>query len=105
MEKSVKAATVLALASAFAAVVSMGIAPKAAQAAEDFEKCFGISAKGANDCASNAGNSCAGTTKADYEGRAWKMVKTGTCTGIEVDVKSADGTVAKRKGSLTELKS
>ena len=103
MDSSVKAATVLALAGAFAAVVSMGVAPKAAQAADDFEKCYGISAKGANDCASNAGNSCAGTSKADYEGQAWKLVKTGTCTGISVDVKSADGTVAKRKGSLTEI--
>jgi uncharacterized membrane protein len=103
MEKTVKTATLLALAGAFATVVSLGVAPKAAHAADDFEKCFGISVKGGNDCASEAGNSCAGTAKADYEGTAWKLVKTGTCTGIAVDVKSADGTVAKRKGSLTEI--
>lgn len=102
MEKTVKAATVLALAGAFAAVVTMSVAPKAAQAADDFEKCFGISAKGGNDCAT-ASNSCAGTSKADYEGAAWKLVKTGTCTGISVEVKSADGTVVKRPGSLSPV--
>jgi uncharacterized membrane protein len=103
MDKSVKAATALALAGALAAVVSMGVAPKAAQAAEDFEKCYGISKVGGNDCATEGNNSCAGTAKADFEGKAWKLVKTGTCTGIEVDVKSADGSVAKRKGSLAPI--
>ncbi len=103
MQKSAKTATMLALAGAFAAVVTMGVAPKAAQAADDFEKCYGISKAGANDCASEAGNSCAGTAKADYEGQAWKLEKTGTCTGISVDVKNADGTVTKRKGSLSPI--
>ena len=102
MSSSLKAATVLAVASAFAAVVGMGIAPTTAKAADDFEKCYGISKAAGNDCASE-GNSCAGTTKTDYEGKAWKAVKAGTCTSIEVDVKSADGTTAKRKGSLTPI--
>jgi uncharacterized membrane protein len=105
MSKTVKTATALALAGAFAAVVSMGVAPKAAQAADDFEKCYGISKAAANDCASEGNNSCAGTSKTDYEGGAWKLEKTGTCTGIEVDVKGADGAVTKRKGSLTPLAS
>lgn len=103
MEKSVKAATALALAGAFAAVVSMGVAPKSAKAAEEFEKCYGISKAAGNDCASEGSNSCAGTSKADYEGKAWKLVKSGTCTSIEVDVKSADGSLAKRKGALAPV--
>ncbi len=103
MDKSVRAATVLALAGAFAAVVGMGVAPKTVKAAEDFEKCFGISKAAGNDCASEGSNSCAGTSKADFEGKAWKLVKTGTCTSIEVDVKSADGSMAKRKGALAPI--
>ena len=53
--------------------------------------------------ASEGSNSCAGTSKADFEGKAWKLVKTGTCTSIEVDVKSADGSMAKRKGALAPI--
>ena len=103
MNSSTKKVSAVALAGAFAAVAGMGIAPGAAHAADDFEKCYGISKAAANDCASDAGNSCAGTTKTDFEGKAWRVVKTGTCTSIEVDVKSADGSVAKRKGSLTPI--
>jgi uncharacterized membrane protein len=103
MEKTVKAATVLALAGAFAAVVGMGVEPKSAKAADEFEKCYGISKAAGNDCASEGNNSCAGTSKADFEGKAWKMVKSGTCTSIEVDIKNADGTTAKRKGSLSAI--
>jgi uncharacterized membrane protein len=50
-----------------------------AQAAEN-EKCFGVSLKGKNDCAAGAGTTCAGTSKMDYQGNAWKYVPTGTCT-------------------------
>ncbi len=46
------------------------------------EKCFGISLAGKNDCAAGAGTSCAGTSKRDYQGNAWKYVKAGTCTQI-----------------------
>jgi uncharacterized membrane protein len=103
MKTSVKATAALALASAFASVVGLGIAPQAANAADEFEKCYGISKAGGNDCASEGHNSCAGTAKSDYEGAAWKVVKTGTCTSIEVDIKNADGSASKRKGSLAPL--
>lgn len=105
MDKSVKAVAALAVAGAFAAVIGMGVAPKTAKAAgeAELEKCYGISKAAHNDCASEGNNSCAGTSKADYEGKAWQMVKTGTCTSIEVDVKNADGTMAKRKGSLSAI--
>lgn len=103
MNSSTKKVSTLALAGAFAAVAGMGIAPGTAHAADEFEKCYGISKAAGNDCASEGNNTCAGTSKADYEGKAWKVVKTGTCTSIEVDVKSADGTTAKRKGSLAPV--
>ena len=104
MTSSMKKATALALAGVFAAALGVAAAPNAAKA-DDFEKCFGVSKAGGNDCASAGNNSCAGTSAADYEGKAWKLVKTGTCTSLEVDVKIADGSMAKRKGSLTPIAS
>lgn len=47
------------------------------------EKCYGISKAGQNDCAAGAGTSCAGSSKVDYQGNAWKLVPAGTCTQIE----------------------
>lgn len=47
------------------------------------EKCYGISLVGQNDCAAGPGTSCAGTSKVDYQGDAWKLVPKGTCTSIE----------------------
>jgi uncharacterized membrane protein len=47
------------------------------------EKCYGIALKGENDCASKGVNSCAGQSKADYEGTAWKLVAKGTCETIK----------------------
>ncbi|HJO66760.1 MAG TPA: DUF2282 domain-containing protein, partial [Sphingomonas sanguinis] len=34
------------------------------------------------DCKACAGTTCAGTSKVNYQGNAWKMVKAGTCTKI-----------------------
>jgi uncharacterized membrane protein len=59
------------------------------------EKCYGVSLAGKNDCAAGPGTSCAGTSKSDYQGNAWKMVAKGTCTTI----KTPKGT-----GSLTPIK-
>jgi uncharacterized membrane protein len=59
------------------------------------EKCYGISLAGKNDCAAGAGTSCAGTSKRDYQGNAWKYVAKGTCAKI----KTPKGT-----GSLTPKK-
>jgi uncharacterized membrane protein len=59
------------------------------------EKCYGVSLAGKNDCHSGPGTSCAGTSKVDYQGNAWKMVAKGTCTTI----KTPKGT-----GSLTPVK-
>jgi uncharacterized membrane protein len=61
----------------------------------DMEKCYGISLAGKNDCKAGAGTSCAGTSKTDYQGNAWKYVAKGTCTTIKTP---------KGMGSLTEKK-
>ncbi|WP_020180559.1 DUF2282 domain-containing protein [Methylopila sp. M107] len=47
------------------------------------EKCYGVALKGQNDCAAGAGTTCAGTSKADYQGNAWKAVPKGTCTTMK----------------------
>lgn len=43
------------------------------------EKCYGVALKGKNDCAAGPGTTCAGTSKKDYQGNAWKFVPAGTC--------------------------
>lgn len=82
MDTRMKSMSSLALAGAFAA--ALGVATSAtAQTApvpEGFEKCYGIAKAGQNDCASEGSNSCAGTSTVDYDGLAWNLVKTGTCT-------------------------
>jgi len=59
------------------------------------EKCYGVSMAGKNDCAAGPGTTCAGTSKKDYQGNAWKHVPKGTCTSI----KTPNG-----MGSLSPLK-
>jgi uncharacterized membrane protein len=46
------------------------------------EKCFGINAKGSNDCAA-AGHSCAGQSSKAKDAASWIYVPTGTCTKID----------------------
>lgn len=67
-----------------------------AQEKADKEKCYGVAKAGQNDCAAGPGTSCAGSSKVDYQGNAWKLVPKGTCTTI----KTPKGT-----GSLTPIKS
>jgi uncharacterized membrane protein len=54
-----------------------------AQSAKPMDKCFGVAKAGKNDCKAGAGTSCAGTSKIDYQGNAWKLVPAGTCTKIK----------------------
>lgn len=56
---------------------------KSADKKAAMEKCYGVSLAGKNDCAAGAGTTCAGTSKADYQGNAWKNVPAGTCTTIK----------------------
>jgi uncharacterized membrane protein len=89
----------VSLAGAVATALVILASPASAQmggAKEGKEKCYGVSLKGQNDCASGAGTSCAGTSKVDYQGSAWKYVPKGTCETM---------TTPKGKGSLTPVKS
>ncbi len=78
--------TAASLAGAVATALTLLAAqPAAAQmgSSEGKEKCYGVSMKGQNDCAAGAGTSCAGTSKADYQGSAWKYVPKGTCEAMK----------------------
>jgi uncharacterized membrane protein len=78
------------------AALSSGAANLAAAAdSPNTEKCYGVSMAGKNECAAGPGTTCAGTSKADYQGNAWKLVAKGTCTTI----KTPKGT-----GSLAPIK-
>lgn len=56
------------------------------------EKCYGVAKAGHNDCKAGAGTTCAGTSKIDYDGKAFKEVPKGTCVTM---------TTPKGHGSLT----
>lgn len=70
MHVSVAAAALTALAAAGTAMAGESTAK---------EKCYGVALKGKNDCAAGPGTSCAGTSKIDYQGDAWKYVPKGEC--------------------------
>jgi uncharacterized membrane protein len=84
-----------ALAGSFAAALAIVATPAIAQNA-DKERCYGVSLAGKNDCAAGPGTTCAGTSKVDYQGNAWKYVPKGTCVSMATP---------KGKGSLAEIKS
>ena len=60
------------------------------------EQCYGVAMAGKNDCAAGPGTTCAGTSKVDYQGNAFKLVAKGTCTTIKTP---------KGMGSLQPIKS
>ncbi|RDV03461.1 BufA1 family periplasmic bufferin-type metallophore [Undibacter mobilis] len=96
MTKNAIAATTLAgsLAAAFAMISVASAAPAPAQPNAD--KCYGVSLAGKNDCAAGPGTTCAGTSKVDYQGNAWKYVAKGTCAAMKTP---------KGMGSLMPIKS
>jgi uncharacterized membrane protein len=51
-------------------------------AAGQKEKCYGVALKGQNDCAGGV-LTCAGTSKVDYQGDAYKVAPAGTCTSMQ----------------------
>lgn len=89
LDKTMIATSVM---SAVTLAMTLNAAPAAAA---EKEKCFGVALAGQNDCAAGPGTTCAGTSKVDYQGNAWKLVPKGEC----VNFKLPDG----RKGSLTPL--
>jgi uncharacterized membrane protein len=87
--------TALTLAGSLAAALTMIAAPAFTEPVKPqptMDKCYGISLKGQNDCAAGPGTTCAGTSRVDYQGNAWKYVTKGTCDTIATP---------KGKGSLT----
>lgn len=74
-------ATAAALALAFTTALTMSTPAAAAPGdnTDNQEKCFGVALKGKNDCKAGPGTTCAGTSKIDDQGNAWKMVPKGTC--------------------------
>ena len=89
---------------AIAALTLGALAAGSAMAADDknmadksatMEKCYGVSLAGKNDCAAGPGTTCAGTSKVDYQGNAWKNVPAGSCTTIKTP---------KHNGSLEPIK-
>ncbi len=84
-----------ALALALGAALTMAAA---SASAADTEKCFGVAMKAKNDCAAGPGTTCAGTSKVDYQGNAWKMVPAGTCE------KTASATSTTGFGQLAAFK-
>ena len=91
---STKIASAAIVAGAVAAAVSTFSTTTPAYAA--MEKCYGVALAGKNDCKAGAGTTCAGTSKVDYQGNAFKAVEAGTCTTMKLP--------GDRMGSLTELK-
>jgi uncharacterized membrane protein len=75
------AALALTLAAAAASADDKGSGSGNANAG--MEKCYGVALAGKNDCKAGAGTTCAGTSKANYQGNAWKYVKAGTCSTIQ----------------------
>jgi uncharacterized membrane protein len=67
------------------------------------EKCYGIAKAGQNDCAAGPGTTCAGTSKVDFQGNAWKYVAKGTCEQIKTptgmgSLSAKDGKTASKDG-------
>ena len=74
--------TTAATAATLAIIIASSAASAAAPAGAS-EKCFGIALAGKNDCKAGPGTSCAGTSRVNYQGDAFKLVKAGTCTRIK----------------------
>ncbi len=65
-----------------AAVAATAVSAQPVRPQPTMEKCYGISLAGRNDCAAGPGTSCAGTSRRDYQGNAWKYVARGSCARI-----------------------
>jgi uncharacterized membrane protein len=68
----------------FATAAPLTSAEAKAALAAGKEKCYGVALKGQNDCAAGPGTTCQGTSTVDFQGNAWKFVRGGTCTAIEL---------------------
>ncbi len=94
---SKKLATASIIAGAVATAASMTVKVDTAEAAK--LKCYGVAMAGKNDCKAGAGTTCAGSSKVDFQGNAWKYVNAKSCD--KVTVKMGGKTL---KGSSKPLK-
>jgi len=83
--------TTLAAAGALVALAAVSSTPAAASDKAAKERCFGVAMAGKNDCAAGPGTSCAGTSKVDYQGNAFKYVKAGECKKLGGSLKAHAG--------------
>ena len=81
MKRITLAATALAL-TALASGATLA-QDKGASIKGEKESCYGVSLAGKNDCQAGPGTTCAGTSKTDYQGNAWKYVAKGTCATMK----------------------
>jgi uncharacterized membrane protein len=77
---SLRKSQALALVGALGAALAVTAANANPASTDKSEKCYGVSMAGKNDCKAGAGTTCAGSSKKDYAGNAWKHVPAGTCT-------------------------
>ena len=75
--------TNIVVAGALTAVAATAAVAGPAKPQPNADKCYGVSLAGKNDCAAGPGTSCAGTSKRNYAGNAWKYVAKGTCASIK----------------------
>lgn len=99
MTKSHTSSIVLA---AVTALAFSAVAANTASAAGPKEKCFGVSLAGQNDCAAGPGTSCAGTSKVDWQGNAWKLVDNGTCAKMGGSLK--EGSASQMMPTMEQMK-
>ena len=80
-----KTQSTLAAAAVLAMIGGAPAAPdkKADGKAATPEKSYGVAKAGQNDCKAGPGTTCAGTSKTDYDGKAFKEVAKGTCVTIK----------------------
>lgn len=78
-------------AGALLALAAVASSPAAAQGKQAKEKCYGIALAGKNDCAAGPGTSCAGTSKVNYQGNAWKYVDADKCVKLGGSLKPRPG--------------
>lgn len=76
------AVTLIGSLTAAMALVATSVSSQPVSEQSNMDKCYGIALAGKNDCAAGPGTTCAGTSKVDYQGNAWKYVAKGTCVMI-----------------------
>ena len=90
-----------AMIAAAAATLLSSMLVSAPAAAQEKEKCYGISVAGQNDCANLSGShSCAGQSKVGTDVNEWKYVAKGTCAAM----KGMTAEAAKEKAKMMEKK-